>query len=41
MLTVGRYTQAAVFLYPRASNALQGITEDDVGPNTARTLPVG
>ncbi|KAN0107852.1 hypothetical protein V8E51_007594 [Hyaloscypha variabilis] len=41
IMEVFTYTQAAVFLYPRASNALQGITEDDVGPNTARTLPVG
>jgi hypothetical protein len=40
-LTDGRYLQAAVFLYPRASTMLQGVTEDDVGPNTARWLPVG
>ncbi|KAH8755977.1 hypothetical protein F5882DRAFT_418492 [Hyaloscypha sp. PMI_1271] len=41
IMEVFTYLQAAVFLYPRASTMLQGVTEDDVGPNTARWLPVG
>lgn len=41
IMEVFTYVQAAVFLYPRASTMLQGVTEDDVGPNTARWLPVG
>ncbi|KAE9379755.1 hypothetical protein N431DRAFT_434641 [Stipitochalara longipes BDJ] len=42
IMEVFTYLQAAVFLYPRASNMLQGgVTEDDVGPNAARWLPVG